>query len=93
MMMYRELFAELGDHCIVEICTIVHNNPFWYTISTYQIVPNKPCHDVLGYGSKGRCFNPLRKVIEILAADTQCHSECYDTVSDVLQDSKSKSSK
>ena len=24
---------------------------------------NEPCHDVLGYGSKGRCFDPLGKII------------------------------
>ena len=30
---------------------------------------------------------------EILAADTQCHVQCYDTVSDLLYDSKYKSSK
>ena len=55
-MLYLELFAEFGDHLIVEICTIVRNDPLWYTISTDQIVPNEPCHDVLGYGSKGSCF-------------------------------------
>ena len=63
MMLYIELLAELSDHCIVEICTIVHNDPLWYTISKDQIVPNKPCHDVLGYCSKGSCLNPLCKII------------------------------
>ena len=62
-MMYLKLFAEFGDHCIVEICTIVCNDPIWYTVSTDQIVRNESCHDVLGYGSKGSCFNPLCKVI------------------------------
>ena len=61
-MLYLELLAELGDHLIVEICTIVRNDPLWYTVSANQIVPNKPCHDVLGYSSKGSSFNPLRKV-------------------------------
>ena len=62
-MLYLELFAELGDHRIVEICTIVHNYPLWYTVSTDQIVPNKLCHDVLGYRSKGRRLDPLCEII------------------------------
>ena len=48
MMLYLELFTELGDHLVIEICTIVSNNPLGYTISTDQIVSDKPCHDVLG---------------------------------------------
>ena len=30
------------------------------------------------------------KAVEILATDTQCHVQCYDTVSDLLYDSKYK---
>ena len=63
MVLYLELFTELGDHCIVEIHTIVSDNPLWYTISTDQIVSNKPCYDVLGHSSKRGCLNPLCKVI------------------------------
>ena len=62
-MLYLELLAELSDHLVIDIYTIVRNDPLWYTVSTNQIMPNKPCHDVLGYGSKGSRFNPLRKVI------------------------------
>ena len=39
------------------------------------------------------CVFVLKIASEILATDTQCHSECYDTVSDTLQDSNFKSSK
>ena len=62
-MLYLELLAELGDHHIIEICTIVRNDPLWYTISTDQVVPNKPCHDVLGYCNEGSFLNPLCKLI------------------------------
>ena len=44
MMLYLELLAKLGDHLIIEICTIVRNDPLWYTISTNQIVSNEPGH-------------------------------------------------
>ena len=63
VMLYLELFTEFGDHLIIEICTIVRNDPLWYTISADQIVPNKLCHNILGYSSKGSCLNPLHKVI------------------------------
>ena len=62
-MLYLELLAELSDHLIVEIGTIARNDPLWYTVSKDQIMLNELCHDVLGYRSKGSCFNPLRKVI------------------------------
>ena len=62
-MLYLELLAESGDHLIVEIGTIVRDDSLGYTVSIDQIMPNEMCHDVLGYGSKGSCFNPLRKII------------------------------
>ena len=62
-MLYLELFTELGDHCIVEIRTIVSNNSLWHTISTDQIMSDKLRHNVLGYCGKRGCFNPLREVI------------------------------
>ena len=52
MMMYLKLLAELGDHRVVEIYTIVSNNSLWDTISTDQIVSDEPRHGVLSYCSK-----------------------------------------
>ena len=63
VMLYLELLAELSDHLVVDIGTTVRNDPLGYTISTDQIVSDKPRHDVLGYCSKGSCLNPLRKII------------------------------
>ena len=63
VLLYLKLLAELGDHCIVKIHTIVSNDPLWHTISTYQIMSDKPRHHVLGYyGKRGR-FNSLCEVI------------------------------
>ena len=62
-MMYLELFTELGDHRVIEICTIVSNNSLRYTISTNQIVSDESRHNVLGYCSKGSCLNPFREII------------------------------
>ena len=63
MVLYLELFTELGDHYVVEICTIVSNNSLWHTVSTDHIMSDKPRHDVLGYYSEGSCINPLRELI------------------------------
>ena len=63
MMMYLELFTEIGDHCVVEIRTIVSNNSLWHTISINQIMSDKSRYDVLAYCSKGSRLNPLREVI------------------------------
>ena len=63
MVLYLELLAELSDHLVIKIGTIVRNDPFGDTVSTDQVMPNEPCHDVLGYGSIGSCFNPLCEVV------------------------------
>ena len=70
MVLYLELLVELSDHLVIEIGTIVRNDPLWYTVSTDQIMPNELCHDVLGYSRKGSCFNPLRKVINSYQDET-----------------------
>ena len=33
MMLDLELLAQGGDHSVIEICTIVSDDPFWDTIS------------------------------------------------------------
>ena len=63
MMLYLEFLAEFGNHLIVEIHTIVSNNSLWDTISTNQIVSDKPRHDVLGHSSKRGRLNPYFEVI------------------------------
>ena len=46
MVLYLELLAELSDHLVVKIGTIICNDPLWYTVSTDQVVPNEPCHEI-----------------------------------------------
>ena len=82
MVLYLELLVELSDHLVVKIGTIVRNDPLRYSVSTDQVVPNEPCHDVLGYGSKGSCFNPLGKVINRYQNETMPVG-CCDTVGEL----------
>ena len=59
MMLYLELFTQLSDHCVVDIYTIFSDNSLWQTI----LMPDKPCHNVLGNSIKRGSFYPLREVI------------------------------
>ena len=58
MMLYLELLAELSDHLVVKIGTVLRNDPLRYTVATDQVMPNEPCHNILGYSSEGSCFKP-----------------------------------
>ena len=63
-MLDLELFIEFGDHHIVDICTIVSDDSLWHTVSTNQVMPDKPRHNVLGYSSKGSILNLFCEVID-----------------------------
>ena len=52
MMLDFELRAELGDHSVVEIGTIICDDSFWDTLSTYKVMSDKSGHDILGNRSK-----------------------------------------
>ena len=52
MMLYLELFTEFGDHRVIEIGTIVSDNSLWHAIPTYQVMPDKSRHNILGNDSK-----------------------------------------
>ena len=58
-----ELHAEFRDHSIVEIGSIVCDDPFRDAIPTDKVILNKPGNNILGHGGKQGFFNPLREVI------------------------------
>ena len=62
--LYLESFAEFSDHSVIEIGTIVRNDSFRDAVPTDQIMPNEPCHNILGYSGVRSCFNPLCKLID-----------------------------
>ena len=41
MMINLKLFAQCGDHSIIQICTVVRDDPVWNTIPTYEILLDK----------------------------------------------------
>lgn len=58
------LRAKFSDHSVVQISTIVYDNPFGDAILTYKIMLDEPSYYVLGNGSKRGCLYPLCKVID-----------------------------
>ena len=63
MVRYLELLAEIGDYLVVEIGTIVYDDPFGDDIPTFEVMFNEPGHNILGNGGKRDCFNPFCEVI------------------------------
>ena len=43
-----ELHAEFCDHIIIQISTIVCDNPFGDSIPTNEVMLNEPSHNILG---------------------------------------------
>ena len=52
MILNFKLLAQSGDHSIVKVGTIIHNDSSWDTIPTDKVVFDEPGHDVLSNGSK-----------------------------------------
>ena len=48
MVLYLELLAELSDHLVIEIGTIVCNDPFRDTITKDEVVSDECGYHILG---------------------------------------------
>ena len=58
-----ELHAEFSDHSVVEISTIVCDNPFKDAIPIDKVMFDEPCNNILGNSSKRSSLNLLHEVI------------------------------
>ena len=61
VMLNLELLTQCSDHSVVDICTIVSDDPFWDTIPANEIFLDETGSNILGNGGEGGCFNPLCK--------------------------------
>ena len=48
MMLDLELHAELGDHSVIKIGTIICNYSFWNIVPTDKVMSDESGHNVLG---------------------------------------------
>ena len=62
-MLDSELSAEFRNHSIVEVSSIIGDNPFGDTVTQDEIVLDKPGYNVLGDWGIWGSFDPLGKVI------------------------------
>ena len=58
-----KLLTYISDQVTVEICTIVGNDGFMHSKSSYKIVTNKISDNILGYRLVRSCFHPLGKIV------------------------------
>ena len=43
-----ELFVQGSDHSVIEICTIVNDDPFWDTIPADKVLLDEAGNNILG---------------------------------------------
>ena len=58
-----ELFAQCGDHSIIQICIVVCDDPVWNTIPTYEVLLDEAGNNVLSNGCEGSCSDPLGEIV------------------------------
>ena len=62
-MLNLELLTQGGDYSVVEICTIVSDDPLWDTVPANEILIDETGNNILSNGGKGGCLNPLCKIV------------------------------
>src|ERR1051325_3395801 len=72
VMLDLELRAEFGDHLVVEIGTVICDNPFRSAIPTDKIMLHESSHNILGNRCERGCLYPLGEIVN-------CHKD--ETVS------------
>src|ERR1051325_4891801 len=63
VMLNLELRAEFGDHFVIEIGTIICDDPFGDVVPTYKIMLDESSHNIFGNRCERGCFYPFGKVI------------------------------
>ena len=61
VMLNLELFAQSGEHGIVQVYTVVRDNPVGDTIPANEVLLDEAGNHILCDGCEGRCFDPLVK--------------------------------
>ena len=62
-MINLELLAQSGDHSIIQICTVVCDDPVGYTIPTYEVLLDEAGNHIFCNGGEGSCFDPFGEIV------------------------------
>ena len=62
-MLDLELLAQGGDHSIIQVSTIVCNDPLRDTVPIDEILLNEPGYNILGNGSERSYLHPFCKIV------------------------------
>ena len=62
-MLNLELLAQVGDHSIVKVYTVVSGDPFWDTVPANKILLDEAGNNILSNGCEESCFDPLCEII------------------------------
>ena len=63
VMLNLELLAQGGDHSVIQVCTIVCNDPLRDTVTTGEILLDEPGDNILGDGRERSCLHSLCKIV------------------------------
>ena len=63
-MLNLELRAEFDDHLVVDIGTVVCDNPFKDAVSADELMFDESSHDILDNRCERGCLNPFCKVVD-----------------------------
>src|ERR1043165_5116593 len=62
-MLDLELREEFGEHFVIEVGTVVCDNPFKTAVPTDKIMLDESSHNILGNRCKRGCFYPLCEIV------------------------------
>src|ERR1051325_10729395 len=63
VMLNLELRADFGDHFVIEVGTIICDNPFGDTVPKDKVMLDESSHNILGNRCERDCFYPFGEVI------------------------------
>ena len=63
MMCNLEVFAKSFHHIVIQVRSIISNDLTWHTITTYDLILDKPYDNLLGYICIRCRFNPFCEVV------------------------------
>ena len=62
-MLNLELLAQSGDHSVVQVCTVVRDDPVGDTIPAYEVLLDEAGNHIFCNRGEGSCFDPFGEIV------------------------------